>query len=83
MYGDMNGGGPMVHNQMGDAPGPMMMDPGVAENQYENLHNEPQGRPTRMDSPGFVDDGRSVASGTSSLMGGAQSRLKQNRMKKM
>eukprot|EP00581_Thalassiosira_minuscula_P004460 CAMPEP_0183736998 /NCGR_PEP_ID=MMETSP0737-20130205/50797_1 /TAXON_ID=385413 /ORGANISM="Thalassiosira miniscula, Strain CCMP1093" /LENGTH=985 /DNA_ID=CAMNT_0025971167 /DNA_START=130 /DNA_END=3087 /DNA_ORIENTATION=+ len=31
----------------------------------------------------YVDDGKSVISGTSSLMGGAQNRLKQNRMRKL
>ena len=45
----------------------------------DTMNNMPPRNPYTMGG----DDTKSVQSGTSSLMGGAQNRLKQNRMKKM
>lgn len=90
MYGGMNGvdqgPGGMMHHSMGD-PGPMDPMEDEFEDEYDQFGSR-QDPPGAGDAPKgqfnqFADDAKSVASGTSSLMGGAQNRLKQNRMKKM
>ena len=91
MYGGMNGmGGYPMEGQMDQMGGQMMqMEP---EDQFDDQYgthpedppdadNEPNN--TSAHSHGAGDDNKSVMSGTSSLMGGAQNQLKQNRMKKM
>ncbi len=56
-----------------------MMDPNM---NMEDPYNHHQVDPP-VDDASRGADAKSVASGTSSLMGGAQNRLMQNRMKKM
>ena len=95
MYGaGMNGVGPvtgpggMMH-QMDPMGGPDgQYDDGQyhgqQENQYGNNHHPPQDPPESPDKSqyqfGGDDASQSVMGGTSSLMGGAQNRLKQKRM---
>ncbi|KAL7540562.1 hypothetical protein ACHAXR_010208 [Thalassiosira sp. AJA248-18] len=93
MYGGPGGpgmggypmGGPMDQMEPMDQMGPMdQMEPMGPDDQFEDQFGR-----SREDPPDFNNipkspyDGQSVASGASSLMGGAQDRLKQNRMKKM
>jgi hypothetical protein len=82
IFGGMNQGGPrevggMTH-QMIDPSFEIQhhhqVDPPV--NAYDDIN-------TATDHQYYGDDTKSVASGTSSLMGGAQSRLKQKRMMNM
>mmetsp|Transcript_24852 Transcript_24852/g.53609 ORF Transcript_24852/g.53609 Transcript_24852/m.53609 type:complete len:973 (-) Transcript_24852:249-3167(-) len=87
MYGGgMSGGGPPGGGGM--MPIPMMeLEDQYAEDQYADQYGNRQDPPdsdivSKSQYP-YGDDAKSVASGHSSLMGGAQNRLKQNRMKKM
>ena len=79
--------GPDGNDSMGYPPmGPGPMDPDEHQNQYEQQDQYGTHRgedPPDTDQRTAFDDGKSVASGKSSRMGGAQSRLKQNRMKNM
>lgn len=63
----MAGGGVPMDHAAGDQFGRNREDPPDASQQHEQ----------------HGDDAKSVASGTSALMGGAQNRLKQKRMEKM
>mmetsp|Transcript_4223 Transcript_4223/g.9275 ORF Transcript_4223/g.9275 Transcript_4223/m.9275 type:complete len:1066 (-) Transcript_4223:125-3322(-) len=76
----------MGPNEMGpNEMGPMDMGPTESEDQSQMYHSERHDPPDADTGSHYAygDDAKSAASGTSSLMGGAQNRLKQNRMKKM
>lgn len=79
--GPVDGAGGLMHHQMG-GPGQMgpMMDP---EGQYGNGQVDPPVDPSVIPHQGG-DDANSVSNPTtSSLMGGAQNRLREKRMNKM
>jgi len=76
----------MGPNEMGpNEMGPMDVGLIESEDQDQMYHSDRHDPPDADTGSQYAygDDAKSVASGTSSLMGGAQNRLKQNRMKKM
>lgn len=81
MFGGMNQGG---QRGIGGMMYHQMMNPNI-EHQYHHQVDPPVNAYDDMDTATDLqhgDDTKSVASVTSSLMGGAQNRLKQKRMNK-
>lgn len=84
MKGTVQGGGMMSHlnHTMGPSMDVGQMEPEDEDQMYHPDRQDPPENDAKSQYT-YGDDVKSMASGTSSLMGGAQNRLKQNRMKKM